>query len=361
MHLEVDVRLPLDRFELQVDFAAHGGVTALFGPSGAGKSSVLEIVAGLRRGAVGRVVLNGTTWLDSAAGTRLPPERRSVGYVPQEGLLFPHLDVRGNLWTGAARARRAGRDPDGALVSVVELLELEPLLERSVSMLSGGERQRVALGRALCSGPELLLLDEPLAALDLPLRRRLLPFLHRIRAEMDVPMLLVSHEPLEVQALADQVIRLDEGRVVARGEPSRVLADPTAFSEAAGGGYDNVVSGRLDRVEDGFGVVELSGGVELLAGRWDGDVGHGVLVQIPGSDVLLGTGEPSGLSARNVLEATVVEWRPVGAAVLVETELAGSPERLCAEVTPAVPERLGLAPGRPVYLVIKASSCRILG
>lgn len=359
--LEVAVRLPLDRFELEADFTARGGVTALFGPSGAGKSSLLEVVAGLRRGARGRVVLNGRPWLDSEAGVALPPEKRSIGYVPQEGLLFPHLDVRGNLLAGAARARRNGRDPGSAFATVVELLELGPLLDQGATTLSGGERQRVALGRALCSGPDLLLLDEPLAALDLPLRRRLLPFLRRLRAELDLPMLLVSHDPVEVQALADQVLWIDHGRIVARGEPVRVLADPAIFDLGEeDGGYKNVLPGRVVRIEDGVGVVALDG-LELVAGRWVGEIGTEVLVEIPSGDVLVATERPDHLSARNVLPATVVELKDAQPAVLVVSDLAGDAGRLVAEVTASVPERLGLAPGRPVYLVIKAAACRIFG
>lgn len=360
--LEVDVRLPLDRFELRVRFLAGGGVTALFGPSGAGKSSVLEVVAGLRRGAVGRVMLDGRPWLDSDAGVALPPEKRSVGYVPQEGLLFPHLDVRGNLLSGASRARRAGREPNRELVAVAELLELGPLLDRAVGTLSGGERQRVALGRALCSGPDLLLLDEPLAALDLPLRRRLLPFLRRLRGELDIPMLLVSHDPVEVQALADQVLWIDQGQIVARGEPSRVLADPAIFELGEGdGGYKNVLPGRLVRRQEGVGVVALADGIELVAGHWDGEIGVDVLVEIPAGDILVATEKPEWLSARNVLPATIVEMRSVEPVVLVTAELPGDAGRLVAEVTASVPERLGLVPGRSVYLVIKAAACRIFG
>ncbi len=215
--LEVDVRLALDRFELEVDFVADQPVTGVFGASGAGKTSLLEVVAGLRRGARGRLAFGGEVWLDSTARRFVPPERRHIGYVPQDGLLFPHLNVRENLLAGRKRAVESGQQPAEALETVAGLLELGQLLERSVATLSGGERQRVALGRALCSGPPLLLLDEPLASLDLPLRRRLLPFLRRVRDQLTVPMLLVSHDPIEVQARCDDLSVLEEGRAIARG------------------------------------------------------------------------------------------------------------------------------------------------
>jgi molybdate transport system ATP-binding protein len=373
---EVDVALPLDRFDLEVAWRSDGGVTALFGPSGSGKTSLLEVIAGLRHHARGRVVFDGRPWLDSAAGIALPPERRSVGYVPQHGLLYPHKDVRGNLLAGAARAARKGPDGGASFGAVVELLELGPLLGQSVATLSGGERQRVALGRALCSGPGMLLLDEPLAALDLPLRRRLLPFLRRVRRELDVPMLLVSHDPVEVQALADHLLALHRGRIVARGAPGRVLADPAVFPLTGDGGYENVLPGRVtgrpaedrDHREGGPAVVRLAGGTELVVGHWDGVVSPGgtdVLVQVPAADVLLATEEPRGVSARNVLPAVVTAVRPLDGGALVEAVLAGDGDReartVVAQVTASAPPRLGLAPGRPVHLVVKASSCRVLG
>lgn len=221
-----DVRLPLAGFTLEVDVILRGRVVALFGPSGAGKTSFLEIVAGLRRPARGRVEVAGRLLADAAAGRWVPPESRRVGYVPQEGALFPHLSVRANLLYGHRAAPRAGTDgrPALALGSVVETLEIEPLLDRaSIHGLSGGERQRVALARALLAGPELLLLDEPLAGLDAALKARVLPYLARVRDEFAVPMLLVTHAPAEVMALCDEVLVLEGGRVVAQGAPGALF------------------------------------------------------------------------------------------------------------------------------------------
>lgn len=230
--LSVSLAARLDGFELAVDFATEHQVTGLFGPSGGGKSSVLAAVAGLERRARGHVRLGAETWLDSAAGVDLPPEERSVGYVPQEGLLFPHLDVRGNLLAGARRGRERGEPIEETLELVCRLLELEDLLDRQPGALSGGERQRVALGRAICSGPRLFLFDEPLASLDRPLRRRVLPFLQRVREELRLPTLFVSHEPEEIAALCDEVVLLDGGRVVGRLPAAAVLAERDLFGGA---------------------------------------------------------------------------------------------------------------------------------
>lgn len=366
--LEIDVRLPLDRFELAVKLAAEEPVTGVFGASGAGKSSLLEVVAGLRRGARGRVRLGGETWLDSAAGADLPPERRSVGYVPQEGLLFPHLDVRQNLLAGEKRARHSGPASALPLETVAELLELTPLLGRDPGSLSGSERQRVALGRALCSGPRLLLLDDPLASLDLPLRRRLLPFLRRLRGELTsaAGMLLVSHDPIEVQALCDEIVVLRDGRMIARGEPRSVLTDPDVFPLAEEEGFENVLPGRLLRHRTSTSMVDLGGASELVTGRSSTPAGGEVLVGVPANEIILATEEPRGLSARNALPARITEIRPLGPLGLVTAELTGETDAtgappITVEVTEATPAELGLVLGQTVFLVLKATSCRVYG
>ncbi len=363
--LALSVRLALDRFDLEVELAAERPVTGVFGASGAGKTSLLEAVAGLRREATGRICLGDEVWLDSAAGRFVPPERRQIGYVPQDGLLFPHLDVRHNLLAGARRARRAGQNPGETLRTVAELLELEPLLGRAVARLSGGERQRVALGRALCSGPRLLLLDEPLASLDLPLRRRLLPFLRRVRAELTVPMLLVSHDPIEVQALCDEILVLERGRAIARGEPRAVLRDPEVFPLAEREGYENVLPGRLIEGAGSTSVVRLGDGAEggevpELIVPHVGTAGE-VLVSLPANEIMIATERPQGLSARNVLAATVTAVRPLGHLGLVTAELGAGVPPVVVEVTETTPARLGLTVGGRVFLVVKATSCRLYG
>ncbi len=211
-------RLQRGDFALDVDVELPGsGVTALFGASGAGKSTIIDIVAGLARPQQGRVVVNDVVYFDAGAGIDLPPERRRVGYVFQDARLFPHIDVAANLQYG--QKRRAEADRIASLEEVVELLGIAHLLRRRPATLSGGEKQRVAIGRALLSGPRLLLLDEPLASLDAARKAEILPYLQRLRAHFALPMFYVSHVWTEVETLADHVVRLAAGRVVAQGAP----------------------------------------------------------------------------------------------------------------------------------------------
>jgi molybdate transport system ATP-binding protein len=213
--LAVDVEKRLGDFTLAAEFAAAEGVTALFGPSGAGKSTIVNLIAGLIAPDRGRIALDDTVLFDSGARIDVPPHRRRIGCVFQEGRLFPHLAVRRNLDYGRWMSGLA-RD-DAATAHIVELLDLGRLLDRRPGKLSGGERQRVAIGRALLMRPRLLLLDEPLASLDTARKREILPYLVRLRDDAKVPMLYVSHLADEVRAIATQVVRIEDGRVVAQG------------------------------------------------------------------------------------------------------------------------------------------------
>jgi molybdate transport system ATP-binding protein len=215
--IALDMRLEQGSFVLDVQQRLEGRVTVLFGPSGSGKTTVLDAIAGLRRPARGSIVVNGRTLFSSTEGINLPPHKRHVGYVPQDVALFPHLDVRRNVTYGQRPGQRL------SLEAVALILEVGSLLDRGVSMLSGGERQRVALARALMSAPDLLLLDEPLAAVDLELRRRILPYLERVRDELAVPILYVTHDRDEARRFGDHILVLDRGVVVAAGAPGDAL------------------------------------------------------------------------------------------------------------------------------------------
>lgn len=213
-------------FAIDAAFAATASVTALFGPSGSGKTSTLYMIAGLLRPQFGKIAFGERDWLDTARGLNLPPEDRHVGLVFQDHLLFPHLSVQRNLMYG--QRRRRGQPSSIEPRRVIEVLELGELLDRSPRHLSGGEKQRVALGRALLSAPQLLLMDEPLAALDAGLKDRVLTYLERVINEWHLPMIYVSHSAAEVRRLAEQVVVLDAGKVVCSGTPAEVLDVPSA-------------------------------------------------------------------------------------------------------------------------------------
>jgi molybdate transport system ATP-binding protein len=359
--LRLDVTVPGERFPVAIAWETAHTALGLFGPSGAGKTTVLEALAGLRAGARGRIEVGGRCWLDSARGIRLLPEQRGVGYVPQEMLLFPHLDVLGNLRFGEGRARRAARRL--SVERILEVLELRELAQRPVQALSGGERQRVALGRALASAPELLLLDEPLASLDLPLRRRILPYLLRVREEFAIPTVHVSHDPAEVSLLCQELCVLGSGQVLACGRPHEVLG--------LGSGVDadalvNVLRGSVVSVADSLAMIEIEPGL-VVAVTDPGGLGRGqqVACELRATDILLARGSPPGLSAQNILAATVREVGPAvaadsHAAAVVTVALGATQRPLTVVVSRVASRELGLAPASPVYVVFKAQSCRLL-
>lgn len=220
VHLD-HVQLPLDAFALELDLRLTISATAIFGASGAGKTSLLELLAGLRRPAAGAVSLDGEMLSSCAPKIFVPPHRRRIGYLRQDGALFPHLDVRQNLRYGLDVNETAPRSID--LDKVIEVMEIGPFLDRAIHFLSAGERQRVALARSLLAQPRLLLLDEPLASLDQPLKTRLLPYLQRIRDDFRTPLIYVTHDSAEIMSLCDKVIAIDRGRCIARGTPAELF------------------------------------------------------------------------------------------------------------------------------------------
>lgn len=357
--LSVAVRHPLDRFDLDLSFETTHRVTGIFGTSGSGKTTLLETIAGLRRGASGRISLGESVWLDSGSRIWRRPEHRDVGYVPQESLLFPHLTVQGNLRAGEKRARRDGHGFDTTFEQVVRVLDIGMLLDRRPTMLSGGERQRVALGRALCSGPRLLLLDEPLASLDAGLRRKVLPFLHRVQSEFSIPMLLVSHNPVEVQALCDDLIVLREGRIIARGEPRSVLTRPEVFPLAEHEGFQNMIPGRLSESGRETSLVRIGDDMEgpiLVTPRSGILTGESLLVGVPANEILLALERPVGLSARNIIPAVVERVQEVGVWRLISLRLAANTPPLVAEITADALSELHVEPNREVFAIIKTSA-----
>lgn len=341
-------------FQLRTAFETEHLVTALFGPSGSGKTSVIEIIAGIRTPQMGRVSLDKELLLDTHASVILPPQRRHVGAVFQDQLLFPHMTVERNLRYGA-RWRRANTAI--SFEGVVEVLELGALLNRRPGNLSGGERQRVALGRALLSRPKLLLMDEPLVALDEPLRYRILAYLERIVQEWELPIIFVSHGQAEVRRLADWVVVLDAGRVVTEGPPAEALSAPESMAFKDASGPVNLLRVEKLRSDDGKIIGNVNGQTLHLPPSTASPVDV-AYVQFTPDTVLLSREDVEHISARNHLRGTVrqIVKLPEGCFVAVDVG-----QILWAEVTPAAVEELGLEKGVSVTCLIKTYSLRVVG
>ena len=356
--IRIDLEHRRDAFVLRADLTlATPGITALFGRSGCGKTTLVNLLAGLLRGARGHVEVDGVTWFDSARGVELPAEQRRVGYVFQDARLFPHYSVAGNLRYGERRARRA--DGEGLrFTDVVTLLGLEPLLDRRPATLSGGERQRVALGRALLARPRLLLLDEPLASLDAARRDEVLPYLEKLRDALAVPMIFVSHQFDEVLRLANDMAVMDAGRVVACGTPAAVSLHPALRAIVGPDAIGAVLSGPVVAVNSATGSARLDiPPNSLVVTLADARLGEERRVQIFARDVILATREPCGLSVRNCLHGVVARLVDDGDAVLVELAVGGD-ARIVARVTHEAVAELGLREGVSAWALVKAVSTR---
>jgi molybdate transport system ATP-binding protein len=338
-------------FTLDVDLDLPGkGVTALFGPSGCGKTTLLRCMAGLTRAAQGRLTVQGAVWQD--ATTFMPTHQRPLGYVFQEANLFAHLNVQRNLLYGQARVPSSERHI--ALDIVVDMLGIAHLLERMPQGLSGGERQRVAIARALLTSPRLLLMDEPLAALDLARKNEFLPYLERLHDALDIPVVYVSHAPDEVARLADHIVVMQEGRAVAVGPLTETLARldlPIHLGEDAGVVLHAVVVERDSAWH--LARVEFPGG-SLWVRDAGHAIGHAVRVRILARDVSIALAPVSGVSIQNCLPATVeqmaADYHP--ALALLRLNMGASP--LLARLTQRSAAALELAPGKPVWVQIKA-------
>ena len=351
MTLTIDVVHRQGSFDLSVDLAIGGGLTALFGPSGSGKTTLVNLVAGLIRPDSGRIAFDGEVWADGQDRRFVPPHRRRIGYVFQEGRLFPHVTVRANLRYGARFAPRG--EPGETLERVVELLRIGHLLDRRPALLSGGEKQRVALGRALMAKPRLLLMDEPLSALDNDLKAAILPDVERLRDHAGIPILYVSHSIEEVTRLATRVVVMDAGRTVAIGRPDEVLnVVPTvAGAMKAGSFLHAVVTGHSP--DEGLTLADSRAGPLFLRAT-DIPVGAHIRAFVPTSEVILATVRPEGISTLNRLEGTVETVNEAGSAVMVAIDCNG--ERVLAEITRRSAASLGLVQGMPVHLLFKTVS-----
>ena len=351
MSLAVDLKDRRGDFTLDVAFEAGRGVTALFGRSGAGKTTIVTMVAGLARAHEGRIVLNGRVLFDASARKNLPTAQRKVGMVFQEARLFPHLSVKANLLYGRWAGRRRS---ETLLDSVLSLLGLEAFLARRPHTLSGGEAQRVAIGRALMAAPEILLMDEPLSNLDGARRAEILPFLEKLAHEGGVPILYVSHAVDEVARLADSIVVLNEGRVVAAGPIEEVfgrydLGPATGRHEAGALLLAEIVG---EDTEFALTRLRLDGG-ELTVPALGRPPGAKVRLRIRSQDVALALSPPESLSVRNVVPADIVSVE-TDAGAYAEILLSAAGQYLRSRITRKSAVELGLRPGLRVFALIKS-------
>lgn len=352
-------RIPLSDFELDIDASFAARVTAIFGPSGSGKTTLLDAIAGLKQVAAGEIEIAGKVLFSSARRINCSPQERGVGYVPQEGALFPHLSVRQNILFGARRNGAAGQARAATLDHVVDVLEIRSLLNRPVTQLSGGESQRVALARAILCGPQLLLLDEPLAALDIGLKEKILPYLARVRDEFRLPIVYVTHNMTEVLTLADWVLMIRQGRLIAQGVPKELFHSTTAITSMDENEIENVFKVRVvesDR-DGGRSKVRTEKGLELYIPYLGESADLFFQVRLSADDILIGTQPPEGLSASNIIPGKVrhIESLADQAVLMVE---AG--DIFYVRLTPAAVTRIDLREETPVFLIIKARSFRLL-
>ena len=355
--LQVQLYKRRGEFTLDIDFTAPvPGITALFGRSGCGKSTAISLIAGLLSPEAGSVKIGDDTLVDTERHIEVDARHRRVGVVFQDARLFPHLSVLGNLQYGAKRLPRGVPGPIG-FDDVVTLLGLGALTARRPHELSGGEKQRVALGRALLAQPRLLLLDEPLASLDLARREEVLPWFERLRDALAIPIVYVSHQFDEVLRLATRVILLDSGRVVAHGDLATVSRHPAMREIVGPDAVGAVMSGVVERTDDAGLTVVRIGDAQLVVDE-PAIAGQRIQIQVLARDVIIAASRPSGLSVRNVVAARVVSVTPdVGRAVLVELDI-GRTATLLARITARASQDLELVAEKNVWVLIKAVSLR---
>ena len=350
MHFDLSLRHSFPDLDLDVNLSGGPGVTALFGPSGCGKTSVVKAFAGLLRPDAGRLTLAGKPLFDTQTRTHVAPHKRRMGYVFQDGRLFPHLTVLENL-RFPARFHGASAQQD----DLIELLGLAPLLQRRPATLSGGETQRVALARALLSSPDMLLMDEPLAALDAPRKDDILPYLDRLKAHAGLPILYVTHAVDELARLADHVALMQAGRITLQGPVFDVLSDPAAMPYLGVREAGAIMPATVhEHAADGLTRLLTAAGPMDLPGVTAAP-GETLRLRILARDVILSRHRPDGLSARNILPG-IIETLEKGRGPGVAVVLRMGDQRLLARITDRARADLALEPGQEVFAILKATA-----
>ena len=355
--LKIRAHLELDEFTLDLDQRLPlDGVTAVFGPSGSGKTSLLNLIAGFQRSQTGHITFGDRDWVNTSERVWLPAHMRGVGYVFQDAQLFSHLTVQGNL---SYALQRAPTDSAGHTESkIVDAMDIRGLLSRHVQSLSGGERQRVAIARTLLTRPQILLLDEPLSALDYARKGDLLPFLETLKSEFSLPTVYVSHDVDEVSRISDRVIVLEQGQVIASGPTDETLS---RFGlEAGRNPYEDasVLEGRLDpsMSQDGLVAVRVGTSAIWLAADIDLNGDARVRLKIPARDVSIALERPTAISIQNMIPATVSSITPMKQSAFQSVQLDAAGQTLRATVTRKAVVDLGLAPGKQIFALIKSAT-----
>ena len=360
--IHASLQLARREFSFAVDFQSDSPVTGVFGPSGAGKTTLVHLIAGLERPDHGMISVNGHTLFDTNRKMNVPTHRRRLGVVFQEHRLFPHLSVKGNLLYGCTLPAHGGLRTR-EFTSIVDLLELGPLLERRVTEISGGERQRVALGRAVLSQPRLLLLDEPLASLDVRLKQQIIPYLRRVRDVLAIPMLYVSHDLTELLQLTDRLLVLEQGRVAGYGRYADLVHDQLVLSVVHDRGMNNVLNARVRShgPTDGVSVLELGDKAqpahasELIAPLAPAAPGARVTVSIQPWDIALATQPVREVSIQNQFRGSVVRVSAHDRSMLVEIDIGA---HLIVEISRRSAAALNITPGQPIICLIKSHAIR---
>jgi len=352
--LDVDIEQALGAFRLAARFATEAPVTGVFGRSGAGKKSLLNAIAGVTRPQRGHIRVGDTLLFDAARGVDLPSPRRRVGYVFQDALLFPHFSVRANLHYGQRLRPASQRFIDDA--RVIDVLGLAALLDRKPDTLSGGERQRVAIGRALLAQPRILLLDEPLASLDMPRKTEILDYIERLRDAFRIPIVYVSHAVPEITRLADAVVVLSEGRCIAAGDVDDVMGrvDLRPFTGRYEAGAVIEATVTAHDPADRLTTLGFTGG-ELIVPGLDAAIGSRVRARIRGRDVSLALQRPAGISILNVLHGRVTSIQQ-GEGPVADIALAVGDAAIVAQITRRSLAQLGIREGLEIHALVKAVS-----
>lgn len=353
MTVSVNIRKTLGALTIDAWFESPGGVTALFGKSGAGKTSIVQMLAGLMTPDNGQISIDGTPVYDSGTGLNMAPEHRRVGYVFQDARLFPHMNVRRNLDYGRRRNRNRA-DTGPGFDDVVDVLAIAPLLDRQPHLLSGGEKQRVALGRALLSAPRLLLMDEPLAALDAERKWEVLPFIDRIQRDFGTPIVYVSHSIEEILQIADTMVLIASGGVSAAGPVEDVLNRPDLLRAAGDGNAGSVITVQATDLDPVYGIATLAfpGGAFRVTAP-DLTIGESLRIRVRARDVSLATERPRNVSVLNVFEGTVRDISTTsGPQVDVSVDVGGAV--IWSQITRRSCDDLALQPGAKVFAMVKA-------